>query len=106
MSENKHYTNEDLTGKFNNNFKLVSYAILLAENMINTGRDSRVKRKDTQNRAMLILEEIREGKDFFDEIIADEERIDQDYNNYERRPVVQEIKADTKKNVPLEVDDR
>ena len=39
----------------------------LAENMIKTGRDARVK-SDVQNRAMLILEEIHEGKDHFDDI--------------------------------------
>jgi hypothetical protein len=61
------YTNEKLSKKFKSNFELVSYAIKLAENMIKTGRDARVK-SDVQNRAMLILEEISEGKDKFDEI--------------------------------------
>lgn len=60
-------TNEEFRNKFKNNFDLVNYAIQLAENMIKTGRDTRVK-SDIQNRAMLILEEIREGKDHFDEI--------------------------------------
>lgn len=53
--------------KFNSSFELVNYAIRLAENMIKTGRDARVK-SEIQNRAMLILEEIQEGKDQFDEI--------------------------------------
>jgi DNA-directed RNA polymerase subunit omega len=35
--------------------------------MIKTGRDARVK-SEIQNRALLILEEIHEGKDQFDEI--------------------------------------
>src|ERR1700733_14781763 len=60
-------TNEGLRSKFKNNFDLVNYSIQLAENMIKSGRDARVK-SDIQNRAMLILEEIREGKDQFDEI--------------------------------------
>lgn len=60
-------TNEELRKKFKNNFDLVNYSISLAENMIKSGRDARVK-SDCQNRAMLILEEIREGKDQFDEI--------------------------------------
>lgn len=60
-------TNEQVGKKFISNFDLVNYAIELAENMIKTGRDARVK-SDTQNRAMLILEEIKEGKDQFDEI--------------------------------------
>lgn len=62
-----HLTNEDVTKKFKSSFELVNYAISLAENMIRTGRDARVK-SDVQNRAMLILEEIHEGKDHFDEI--------------------------------------
>ena len=62
-----HLTNEEVTKKFKSSFDLVNYAIQLAENMIHTGRDARVK-SDVQNRAMLILEEIEEGKDKFDEI--------------------------------------
>jgi DNA-directed RNA polymerase subunit omega len=60
-------TNEEMRSKFKSNFELVNYAIKLAENMIKTGRDARVK-SEVQNRAMLILEEILEGKDQFDEI--------------------------------------
>jgi hypothetical protein len=67
--ESSRLTNEQLAKKFNkSNFELVNYAIKLAENMIRTGRDARVK-SDVQNRAMLVLEEIHEGKDHFDEII-------------------------------------
>lgn len=62
-----HLTNEGVTGKFKSSFDLVNYAIRLAENMIKTGRDARVK-SEIQNRALLILEEIHEGKDQFDEI--------------------------------------
>ena len=58
-------TNEALAKKFKNNFELVNYAIQLAENMIKTGRDARIK-ADVQNRAMLVLGEITEGKDQFD----------------------------------------
>lgn len=60
-------TNEEIRKKFKSSFELVNYAIKLAENMINTGRDARVK-SDVQNRALLILEEIQEGRDQFDEI--------------------------------------
>lgn len=62
-----YFTNEMLSKKFNSNFVLVNHAIDLAKNMIKTGRDPRVK-SDTQNLAMLILEEIQEGKDQFDEV--------------------------------------
>lgn len=67
-----HLTNEKIVKKFESNFELVNYAIRLAENMIKTGRDARVK-SDLQNRALLILDEIHEGKDHFDEIFADED---------------------------------
>lgn len=62
-----YFTNEILSKKFKSNFDLVNHAIKLAENMIQTGRESRVY-SDTQNTATLILEEIQEGKDVFDEI--------------------------------------
>lgn len=60
-------TNEELRKNFKNQFELVNYAIKLAENMIKTGRDARVK-GETQNRAMQILDEITYGKDIFEEI--------------------------------------
>lgn len=60
-------TNEKLRKKFKSQFDLVRYAISLAENMILTGRETRIK-TDVQNRAMQILEEIALGKDKFDEI--------------------------------------
>ncbi len=68
MENSKQFTNEELSKKFKNNFDLVNYAISLAENMIQSGREPRVRRPDMQNRAMLILEEIKEGKDVFVEI--------------------------------------
>lgn len=61
-------TNENLNKKFKSQFDLVNYAIKLAENMIHTGRESRVK-TEMQNRAMQILEEIAHGKDQFDEVL-------------------------------------
>ncbi len=67
MEKKSQLTNEDVTKKFKSSFELVNYAIKLAENMIRTGRNSRVK-SDVQNRAMLILEEIQQGKDHFDDL--------------------------------------
>lgn len=81
MENNKQFTNEELSKKFKNNFDLVNYAISLAENMIQSGRDPRVRRLDVQNRAMLILEEIREGKDIFDEIPEEGVRL---HDNHEK----------------------
>lgn len=63
-------TNEELRKKFKSQFELVKYAITLAENMIHTGREPRVKTEVT-NRAMQILEEIAMGRDKFDEIIVE-----------------------------------
>lgn len=60
-------TNEKVRKKFKSQFDLVNYAIKLAENMIRTGRDCRVK-TDSQNRALQILNEIIQDKDQFDEI--------------------------------------
>ena len=48
-------------------FKRIRYLITLAENMILSGRDPRVK-VDSQNRAVQILAEVANGKDFLDEI--------------------------------------
>ena len=64
------FTNEKLSKKFVSQFDLVNYAIRLAENMIRTGRDPRVK-IESQNRSMQILAEIAQDKDLFDEIPDD-----------------------------------
>ena len=70
MEKKENLTNEKLRQKFKSQFELVTYAIRLAENMIRTGRDTRVK-TDLQNRAMQILAEIATGKDQFDEIVIE-----------------------------------
>lgn len=67
MEKRDHLTTENIRKKFTNQFELVNYAIKLAENMILTGRESRVK-METQNRSLHILEEIATGKDQFDEV--------------------------------------
>jgi len=64
-------TNEKLCKKFKSQFELVNYAIKLAENMIKTGRDPRVK-MDTQNRALHVIAEIENDRDQFDEIIKED----------------------------------
>jgi DNA-directed RNA polymerase subunit omega len=61
-------TNELFRQKFQSQFELVRYAIRLAENMIKSGRDARVK-IDIENPAMEILAEIAAGKDQFDDIV-------------------------------------
>ena len=67
MENKDSLTNEKILKKFKSQFELVNYAILLAENMIKSGRDSRVK-TDGQNKAMQIVAEIATGKDQFDDI--------------------------------------
>jgi hypothetical protein len=80
-------TNEKLRKKFKSNFDLVNYAINLAKNMIDSGRKPRVEAPD-KNRALLVLQEIREGKDQFDEIIKDSSLSGvekESFTNYEER---------------------
>lgn len=67
--EYKELTNEKIRKKFDNQFDLVNYAIRLAENMIHTGRDPRVK-TDSYNRSLHVLSEILHDKDRFDEIMT------------------------------------
>jgi len=67
MEKHDFLTNEKIIKKFKSQFELVNYAIKLAENMIRTGRDSRVK-TESQNRAMQVLSEIAHNKDHFDDI--------------------------------------
>jgi DNA-directed RNA polymerase subunit omega len=88
-AKGKNITNEKLSKKFENNFDLVNYAISLAENMIKTGRETRVK-SEVQNRAMLILEEINQGKDQFDDISEDFRRS----LDYAHHPVSEDLKEE------------
>ena len=59
-------TNERIKKDFTNQFNLVSYAISLATDMIKTGRSAYVD-MDSENPALLVLEEIAEGKDMLEE---------------------------------------
>lgn len=73
MEFKEQLTNEKIRKKFaltssDSQFELVNYAIRLAENMIHTGRDPRVK-VDSQNRSLQVLTEILSDKDRFDEIV-------------------------------------
>lgn len=70
MDLKDYLTNEKIAKKFKSQFDLVSYAIRLADNMIKTGRDCRVK-TDIQNRSLQVLAEILNNKDQFDEIIEE-----------------------------------
>jgi DNA-directed RNA polymerase subunit omega len=67
----KALTNEELRRRFTSQFDLVNYAIRLAENMVHTGRDTRIK-TDVHSKAFQILQEIKEHKDRFDIEIVDD----------------------------------
>ncbi|MDB2613656.1 hypothetical protein N9Y92_00675 [Chlamydiales bacterium] len=67
MKKNTDLTNEKLKKRFPSQFDLVTYAIELAENMVLSGRESRVK-TDVESKAYQILAEIMVGKDKFEEI--------------------------------------
>ncbi len=57
MEQNQQLTNESISKKFTNQFDLVNYAIKIAENLIRTGREPKVK-IDSENKAMQVLAEI------------------------------------------------
>lgn len=68
MDKKKTYlTNEHLASQFKSKFELVRHAIKVVENMIITGREPRIK-TENQNKALIGLEEIAEGKDWIDEV--------------------------------------
>lgn len=85
--EHKAITNEALRKKFNNQFELVSYAISLAENMIQTGREPRV-RTEMQNRALWVLAEIAAGKDHLEPVIIEKRHDEHDHNHHSREDQV------------------
>lgn len=66
---NKNLTNEKVIKRFESQFDLVNYAIGLAKNMIYSGREGRVK-TDKYSKACMILEEIIEEKDKYDDVEA------------------------------------
>lgn len=68
-------TNETLSKKFVSQFDLVNFAIHVAKDMIKSGRETRA-RKEIQNRAQQILEEIVEDKVLLDDIDDDEGQFD------------------------------
>jgi hypothetical protein len=79
MERKNFLTNEKISKKFKSQFELVNYAIKLAENMILSGREPRVK-LDTQNHALQVVAEIMEGKDQLDDLSED-----QDASSYEEQ---------------------
>jgi hypothetical protein len=68
MEKQHSLTNEKLSHKFKSQFEMVNYSISLVKNMVNSGRPPRI-RMETQNPAIICVEEISQGKDRFEEII-------------------------------------
>jgi len=60
-------TNEPLRKKTTSSYELVNYAIRLAKNMIEVEREARVSAPGIINTSYLILEEIIQSKDAFEE---------------------------------------
>jgi DNA-directed RNA polymerase subunit omega len=65
MELKERLTNEEISGKFSNQFNLVNYAISLATDMILSGREPRTT-LHSENPAVQALEEIITGKDKFE----------------------------------------
>ena len=61
-------TNESIRKKFKSQFELVNYAIKLSEQMIHSGRAPMVD-TESENTAVIIIDEINEGKDIYDEAL-------------------------------------
>lgn len=62
MDQKDALTNEKLNKKFKSQFDLVEHAIRLVDNMVKSGRSPRIK-LDIQNPAVIVLEEIVQGRD-------------------------------------------
>jgi hypothetical protein len=70
MESKEFLTNEVVSKKFKNQFDLVNYAIGLTSQLIKSGRAPRVH-ADSDNPAVVIIEELEAGKDHWEEIIAE-----------------------------------
>lgn len=68
MEKKDPITNENIKRKFKSQFELVNYSIKLAEQMIHTGRAPNIK-ADSLNPAVIIIEEIEEGKDKLEDVL-------------------------------------
>lgn len=67
MDKKDPLTKEAIRQKFKSQFDLVNYAIKLSKQFIHSGRAPRI-RGDNKNPAVIIIGEIEEGKDQFDDI--------------------------------------
>lgn len=70
MESKEFLTNEVVSKKFKNQFDLVNYAIGLTSQLIKSGRAPRVH-ADSDNPAVVVIEELEAGKDHWEEVIAE-----------------------------------
>jgi hypothetical protein len=75
----KTLTSEEISKRFKNQFDFVNYAIKLAENMIQTGRQPYGTSK-TENPALWVLEEIVMGNDKIEELPVSQPQADGYYS--------------------------
>lgn len=73
-------TNEAIAKKFRNNFDMVLYAIKGAESMIRSGRGPRI-RTNTENKAMIMIEEIAAGRDHLNDVGITSEGFTTDFDD-------------------------
>lgn len=67
------YTNEDLSGRFGNQFQLVNYAIGVASHFLKSGRETLAK-TDVQNPVYNVLEEILNHQEITEADDIDEQK--------------------------------
>lgn len=97
MEVREFLTTEQMSKRFKSPFDLVNYAIELARNAVATGRAARVT-TDVQNLAQLILLEIVNYQDTFDEAFDEEEGDDDEVLAIEVDEVVETGKGSGNKH--------
>lgn len=97
MQQKESLTNEFVKKKFKSQFDLVNYAIRLSEQMIRSGRAPSTT-TDSENAAVIIIEEIVEGKDKLEEISLKEAAIEiQELKERSEAPSAPSLKSTEKK---------
>lgn len=88
-------TSEDIKKKYISQFVLVAEAIKLAAQMVESGRGARVQ-VDNSNPAVIVLEEIRQGKNQLEDLVVLSSKPVQAHSD-KAPPVVREKSAEKKK---------
>lgn len=96
MDKHETLTNEFVRKKFKSQFELVNYAIKLTEQLIKSGRTPRGF-SDNLNPAVIIIEEIEDGKDHLDPILPQEPKAQVEEINQKEQAVEPNVKPAEKK---------